>query len=812
MMIFIKSLKTCNSSWRSIQNFGILIFILSLIIGCSGSKKENIQAKNPNGRNDSWNIIGFGGGGAMFHATVSPHDENYVYINCDMRESFVTYNGGESWRVFCLRSLVNFYTFDPLDTNIIYANSTSIGLFRSADKGNTWNIIYPDPSEIVMSLLRDDEAFESVLTTDSTKRDVLAFAVDPANSKILYAAISINKETGFYISSDAGAHWIKDKELEDSAKNIFIVPSSPPEDRVIYITGKNTITTKENGFWKINKGPTGVKMLTEFTGGFDQKKNRFIIYATSGKSYFNPGGDPSGIYYTDDGGKTWENRQNGMRKFLAKNADLPEWRSIATSLLHPEVIYVSYNGLKVHNDTTCIGVAKSEDFGKTWKLALKDCLMKGGYKYSGNYKGGWLDERYDPTWGDSPFSLGVSPTNPAVCYITDFGRTIKTTNGGKNWEQLYTRKKEGAGWISRGLNVSCGYSIVFDPFDLNHMFITNTDIGLMESKDGGVSWNSATKNNGIPNAWFNTYRVVFDPDVKGKAWGAMSGIHDLPRYKMWKGNNELAGYNGGIVVTEDSGKSWQVVSQDIGEATMTCVLIDSTSQKESRTLYACAFGKGVYKSIDGGKTWKQKNNGIMDKMPLAWSIERRKQDGALFLIVNRKNENGDIGTDQDGALYKSTDGAENWVKLTLPPETNCPTSILFDPENTKYLVMSAWGRNSKNEFSPCIGGGIFISKDDGLTWQQVFEKDQFIHNLTYDSRNKRYYACGFSSSAYWSDDKAKTWKRIKGYNYKLGRRVDIDPLNPEMIYITTYGSGVWHGPAKGDENATEDIITPILAY
>ena len=56
-----------------------------------------------------------------------------------------------------------------------------------------------------------------------------------------------------------------------------------------------------------------------------------------------------------------------------------------------------------------------------------------------------------------------------------------------------------------------------------------------------------------------------------------------------------AGFTGGILVTENSGKTWQPISTDIGEAAMTHVLIDPVSSKQKRTLYACAFGKGVFK-------------------------------------------------------------------------------------------------------------------------------------------------------------------------------------------------------------------------
>jgi photosystem II stability/assembly factor-like uncharacterized protein len=790
--------------------FGILIMSGSLpackpIKGNAGIEK----AKNAKNMNDSWSIMGYGGGGAMFNPCVSPHDPYYSYVACDMSQSFVTYNGGESWRMMSLRGMVKFFVFDPIDTNTVYANS--ICLLRSTDKGKKWNVIYPDPSEITGIVSKGDEANENIIMKDSTKRKVLAFSVDPSDSKKLYAAISIDNETGFYFSNDSGSHWIKDMVLEDGAKNIFVLPSSPINNRTIYITGKNTVTTKENGSWNLNKGPKGVKILTQFAGGFDNKQNKYIIYAISGNSYFNPAGDPSGIYSTSDGGKSWANMQDGLVNFCISNSGQPEWRSIATSSFNPGVVYVSYNGLRTHADTTCIGVAKSEDFGKTWKLVLKDCLTERGYKFSANYTGGWLDDRYGPSWGENPFAIGVSPANPEVCYTTDFGRTIKTNDGGKTWEQLYTRKKPDGGWKSRGMDVTTGYSTVSDPFDLKHMFITNTDVGLMESKDGGESWMSGTFNNGVPGTWQgNTYHLTFDPAVKGKAWSVMSGVHDLPLYKMWR-RDGTGGFTGGILVTEDGGASWQIQSTEIGEAAFTHILIDTKSSQAKRTLYACAFGKGVYKSVDGGKTWKLKNNGI-GKEPLVYKIIKRTQDGMLFLLVHRRNDDGSIGNENDGAIYCSSDGAETWVRKSMPQETNCITSLLIDPANPDRIIISAWGRNSQNRFSPCVGGGIFTSQDGGKTWKQTLRKDQYIFDLTFDPRNNVYYACGFSFSAYRSADQGETWERIKGFNHKLGRRVDIDPVNQDLIYIATYGGGIWHGPAKGDPDAVEDIITPALAY
>ena len=174
-------------------------------MGCNLIKDKTIHSKNPNGRNDTWGYAGYGGGGAMFNPAVSPHNADYAYVACDMSGSFVTYNGGQSWRMFSLRGPVKYFVFDPLDSNIVYANS--IALFKSIDRGNTWNIVYPGPAEIKGIVAKGDHAEEVIITTDSTRRKVLALAVDPDNSMKLHAAISVDKVTAYYFSDDQGVHW-----------------------------------------------------------------------------------------------------------------------------------------------------------------------------------------------------------------------------------------------------------------------------------------------------------------------------------------------------------------------------------------------------------------------------------------------------------------------------------------------------------------------------------------------------------------------------------------------------------------------------
>lgn len=780
----------------------LFIFSLFLFIGCKSPLQEGKNTKNT-----GWERIGPGGGGAMFWPAISPHDPDFAMVACDMTGSYVTYDGGKSWTMFNLRGPVRFFTFDPSDPEIVYANSTA--LFRSNDRGKTWNVLYPSPSSIKEIISRGDHADEMIVTSDSTRNRVLSLAIDPANSMKLHAIISVDRKTWYHVSDDHGINWTMVKEIEGGPMNIFIDPSSPVENRTVIITCRNSVIAIKKGQWQMYKGVSGIKQINEYAAGFDKESNKFILYAISGKSYFNPEGDPSGIYYSEDFGRSWENRQNDILKMSPSGAGLPEWRAVATSSLNPRIVYVSYSELALTGDTVCHGIAKSNDFGKTWILSWKDGQTGAEQFFTPNYSKGWIDDRFGPGWGENPFSIAVSPVNPDICFTTDFGRTIKTSDGGRTWEQVYTNRKAGGGWISRGLDVTTGYNIIFDPFDDSHIFMAKTDIGLLVSHDGGESWESATNENGIPRKWVNsTYWLEFDREVKGRIFATMSSVHDLPRPKMWRRRSPDT-FTGGIVASSDGGKTWNPVSSDIGEAAITHILIDPESKKDSRTLYACAFGKGVYKSVDGGRSWIMKNSGIEGSEPFVWRITRRK-NGELLLIVCRRSDDGSIGNESDGALYRSADGAESWQKIDLPEGTNGPMDIICDESDPDRLLLSAWGKLSKCNYDPDTGGGIFLSADNGRSWKHILSKDQHIHDLTYDRRTGTYYACGFNGSAYRSDDRGETWSRLRGYNFKWGKRVEPDPRDPGKVFIITFGGGVWMGPSKGDQNAVEDIVSPAF--
>ncbi len=114
------------------------IFPVLVILVCLTA----VSAERPG----DFRVIGPGGGGAMFNPTISPLDANTVLISCDMTGSYITHDGGRTWRMFNLRGVVDFFVFDPLDSKTMYAHAT--GLWRSTDGGEQWNLIYPSPSAV----------------------------------------------------------------------------------------------------------------------------------------------------------------------------------------------------------------------------------------------------------------------------------------------------------------------------------------------------------------------------------------------------------------------------------------------------------------------------------------------------------------------------------------------------------------------------------------------------------------------------------------------------------------------------------------
>jgi photosystem II stability/assembly factor-like uncharacterized protein len=781
-----------SPAWRKLKGAPTLI-------GSLASASVTSDKSGPAPRYDRWQVIGPGGGGGMFLPTISPHDARCVLEYCDMTGAYISHDGGDSWRMFNLGGSVSFFLFDSVDPKVIYVKTSggvrqmandrsesSSSLFRSVDAGQTWSLVREDSPSITPTGI------------------ITALAVDPSDSSIIYAAFQNRQDFVLYISPDKGRNWERVADLPGGAVSIIIDPRSPRKDRTLYVLGAGSVTVREGGRWRSGEALKGlVRLKSEpdllrgvVSAGFPQQGGKLVVYMIAARN----------VHISDDGGERW-------RESPLPAATWPLVASaVGTSLGHPDVAYVSYRNRR-RGSEALFGTARTEDRGRSWKLVWKESTTS-----APNMHDSWLSKVFGPGWGGNPLHLGVAPNDPDLCFGTDSGRTLRTTDGGRTWRGVYSKELPDRSFTTTGLDVTTCYGVHFDPFNSRRVFITYTDIGLFRSENGGRGWLSSTV--GVPKPWVNTtYWIVFDPKVQGRVWGAMSGAHDLPRPKMWAGGS-VAKFTGGVCRSDDGGKTWKSSSEGLPQTAATHILLDPGSPVDARVLYAVGFGRGVFKSDDGGSHWILKNQGIGENEPLAWRLAR-DSDGVLYLVVARRSDDGGIGGEGDGALYRSVDGAEHWTTVRLPKGCNGPEGLATDPHDPRRLYLAAWGRRRPDHAgdgyvlhptagdrgwreaivkgqTAYAGGGIFLSTDSGGSWRQVLANDQHVYDITIDPHDPSIlYACGFESSAWRSTDRGESWQRIKGFDFKWGHRVIPDPDERSKVYITTYGGGVWHGPARG---------------
>src|SRR5215469_3418137 len=242
-------------------------------------------------RPGDFKVIGPGGGGAMFNPTISPHDPNTVLISCDMTGSYITHDGGQSWRMFNLRGVVSFFVFDPIDSKVMYAQAT--GLWRSTDNGESWKLVYPAPEKIKTIVMRSDHADEELLSDDDPMGLITALAVDPDDSKVLYAT-GDKTHLALFISRDWGKTWTRTESLAEVPRRIWIDPKSPLESRTIYLAGPHHVSVRDSSGFHNFAVPDSVA-FTDVSAGFTEGSQQ-VMYGVSQK----------GVFVSKDAGRTWQ--------------------------------------------------------------------------------------------------------------------------------------------------------------------------------------------------------------------------------------------------------------------------------------------------------------------------------------------------------------------------------------------------------------------------------------------------------------------------------------------------------------------------
>ena len=578
-------------------------------------------AAAPGPRLDAWRVIGPGGGGTMRRPVLSPHDPKVVLLGCDMTGAYVTGDGGASWRMINFGSVPTAFAFDPATPSTVYAGAGAV--YRSDDAGRTWRMVLPDPAKNTVAKAdrrprrprplhrRPRLSGQRPQRHDSRDRGGRgrpgpglrrrerrrlsgpghARLADPpprldrprahvvAGRRLrLRARLRAPRERRRPAATSAGAR--RDRRVRRPGA----LPAARPGPRRGPLHLRELRPRPALGRRVRLRHPAARRRTGRHRRGRAGVRRRRPHLAR--RERVSARGGPRGRRVARSGdrrrarGRPW-----GRSRSPPASRSWPTWACGGSS---------SPAGATPRST----GSRRPTDGGRTWSVVHAESDAP-----SANLAGSWIEPRAaedgHSVWFDSPYDLAVAPGDPDVAYATDLFRAYRTTDGGKTWAQVNSEPRGNDRWTTRGLDVTTTYGIQFDPHDPQRVFIPYTDIGLFRSEDGGETWTGSST--GIPTRWRNTtYWLAFDPEVKDLMWGGFSGTHDLPRPKMWR-RTDPARFRGGVGVSTDGGRHWTVSNQGMEESAITHVLLDPRSPKGSRTLYAAAFGRGVYKSTDNGR-------------------------------------------------------------------------------------------------------------------------------------------------------------------------------------------------------------------
>jgi photosystem II stability/assembly factor-like uncharacterized protein len=259
--------------------------------------------------------------------------------------------------------------------------------------------------------------------------------------------------------------------------------------------------------------------------------------------------------------------------------------------------------------------------------------------------------------------------------------------------------------------------------------------------------------------------------------------------------------DGGIWKTIDAGVTWTPIFDDQPIASIGALEVAPSDPKvlyagsgESDIRSSLSSGDGVYKSTDGGATWK--NVGLRNSKQISRIAVDPRNANVVYVAVLG---NAYVPSNERG-VYKSTDGGQNWTRvLDKGPEIGA-SDLAIASGTPNVLFAGTWNahRPPWSTYAPVqgTGGGLYRSTDSGATWMQLAghglpDGDWGRVGVAVAADGKRVYAvieAGKKSGLYRSADGGDTWTLANGDPRLTSRawyfsRVTLDPSNPDVIYI-----------------------------
>ena len=314
-------------------------------------------------------------------------------------------------------------------------------------------------------------------------------------------------------------------------------------------------------------------------------------------------------------------------------------------------------------------------------------------------------------------------------------------------------------------------ALAVDPNNRAHYYVGVASGGVWETYNDGTSWTPVFEHEPV----YSIGAVAMDPKNP---------------FVVWVGTGEAnsqrsVGWGDGIYKTLDGGKHWTNMglktSEHIGK-----ILIDP---RNSNIVYVAAQGplwgpggdRGLYKTTDGGKTWKDvlkisENTGVND-------VEMDPSNPNVLYASTyerRRHTWGFIDGGPESGIYKSTDAGETWTKLTagLPTVDMGKIGLAVSPVKPSVLYATIEAAEGK--------GGIFRSTDYGETWEKMnsYNETAMYYGVIYaDPKNvNRIYLMG--TYLMYSDNGGKTMKHMdEKWKHVDSHVMYIDPNDPDYYLV-----------------------------
>ncbi|MCP9236164.1 glycosyl hydrolase [Lewinella sp. JB7] len=282
---------------------------------------------------------------------------------------------------------------------------------------------------------------------------------------------------------------------------------------------------------------------------------------------------------------------------------------------------------------------------------------------------------------------------------------------------------------------------------------------------------------------------------RGGRSNAVTGVPGQPlRYYF-------GGVGGGIFRTDDAGMHWRNISD--GQLNTGSIGALAIAPSDANVIYAgtgehavrgvmTSAGDGVYRSDDGGDTWK--HLGLVDSRHIAEIVVHPRDPDHLYVAV----QGAVHGDSEDRGIYRSTDGGESWQKIFYVDATTGAVDLSMDPSNPRILYAGMWDhrRYPWAVRSGGRGSGLFKSTDGGDNWERLTEglPDTLgkVAISVSPARPSRVYAnveaAGDRGGVYRSDDGGKSWTQTSKDRITVARawyyiEIFADPVNPEVVYV-----------------------------